>query len=94
MTRARRGSMDMGTPLLIMAVIGAIAVSNLWDALPLWLGVSVVVCICLLALGGVYYVFSGHQGMGANALRLSEQHETNKNNEDDEPEDQKNTGAP
>lgn len=75
----RRGSMDMGTSLLIIAIIGGLLLSSYWDRMPQWLGIVCCILLALIILAGIADLLFGFKGMGHNLSQqevddLHEQH--------------------
>ena len=64
MPQHRQGSMDLGTPFIIVALLIGIAVGNYWTALSLWLRMSALVLIGLFLIAGMAMLIGGFQGMG------------------------------
>jgi len=63
---AARGSMEVGTPLLIVAILGAVALPNVWDRLPTVARVAAVAVLAVVALAG-FLLLGKPGGLGANA---------------------------
>jgi hypothetical protein len=49
----RAASTDTGTPMVIIAILGAIALPRFWPVLPTWARVLAVVGLVALAIGGI-----------------------------------------
>ena len=61
------GSTEMGMSLFILAILGAIALPNFWQSLPLWGKFVSVIIIGLLVVAGL--IFLGQpSGMGTRAM--------------------------
>ncbi len=66
---SQRGHMEMGTPLLMIAILIVIAVSSDALLLPGWGFWSLVAVAALFAIWGVIDMLFGFKGMGHNALK-------------------------
>lgn len=62
-----QGSTEIGIPMVIVAILGAIALPRFWDALPLWGRVVSIGMIGVCLVAG--FVFLGQpSGLGSRAL--------------------------
>lgn len=80
--RTLRGSMDPGTPLLILAVLGGAVLYHWWPSLPAWAAGLAVAAIAVAGVFGV--VLLRHSGgMAANWERT----ERDRTRKQDGPQD-------
>jgi len=54
-----QGTTDIGVPMLIMAVIGAIALYTVWADVPTWGATVAIVLISIFALAGFFMAGKG-----------------------------------
>ena len=52
-TLDRGGSTENGTPMVIIAILGAIALPRFWPMLPTWVRVLSVAGLAAMAIGGI-----------------------------------------
>jgi len=62
------GSMNIGMPFIIVALLGAIALFNSWEKVPLWGKVPAIVVICVFLIMG-FYMLSEPTGLGERSLQ-------------------------
>ncbi len=62
-----QGTTEIGIPLLIVAILGAIVLSNFWQDLPFWSRVVSMVLIGIFVIGG-FILLGQPSGMGNRAL--------------------------
>ena len=62
-----QGTTEIGIPLLIVAILGAIVLSNFWQDLPFWSRVVSMVLIGIFVIGG-FILLGQPSGMGSRAL--------------------------
>ena len=63
-----KGHIEMGTPFIILAILGAVAVPAYWESMPTWVRIIAVSTISIFAIIGLVIMFSDQGGMGTNAL--------------------------
>ena len=64
MIKRIQGTIEMGVPLLMVALLGGIALSNFWADIPMWVRVISVVLISIAAIAG-FSIFGKPGGMGS-----------------------------